>query len=135
MGNEKTKILQEKLRYLLTNELKGFRIIDFDLEISGARDEIDEYIVHIEFDYERPMENDMDKIGEDIINISNSLISALSKWTISKDKKLTNYGDVTIFAPAINSMNYVVDTDHIFNVTILVETNHFRKTKPDDREV
>jgi hypothetical protein len=118
-----TDILSSKLKYLILMNAKStqFEIIDvyivFDTTNNGET--IFSYDVDVKFDYQGAIEFDLYSFTADIEKMMDKLSELVSEFMITSDGKLVKGENANCFAsePSIYSIDYEVDTKHIFNLS------------------
>lgn len=109
------KKLESKYRYLLMTEVgKYFNILDFNMEFSyntkGGGNLINEYEVNIKFDYNGPIDADLENFFSDVRRPMNELYNTVSKILITRDGKFKIGSEIednyVLHGPMLWDMDY-----------------------------
>ncbi len=113
---ENTKILSEKLKYLIGLETKDFEILSLDVDYYNG---ISGYSLYIMFDYLGAIDSEVPHFFGDVAEMMEEIQKAVSHVTITPDKKVS-FSQKVFVQSGIDKIEYVSDTKHIFTVSFLV---------------
>jgi hypothetical protein len=110
-----SKILEEKLKYLIEQESYEFNIIEihYDSIVPG-------YILDVKFDYDGPIDPQIPSFFEDISTMLSKFGKILEKFTITRSGKLSVSQKVLVEDYIINEFNYKQEEIHIFSVSFMI---------------
>jgi len=111
---ESTKILSEKLKYLIGLESREFEIFDLDVDVYDNG-----YQLFIKFDYFGVIDSQMPGFATDISKMIEIIEKIVSKVTITPERKLSLSQEVYVDS-FIDQIDYKVEDTHIFTISFLV---------------
>lgn len=118
-----TEILSSKLKYLILMNARStqFEMIDvyIEFDITNNGKTIYSYDVDVKFDYQGTIDFDLSSFVTDIQKMSDKLSELVSEFMITSDGKVVLGKNANCFAsePNIYTIDYEVDTKHIFNLS------------------
>lgn len=113
-----TKILSEKLKYLMEQETnQEFEILYLDVDFYEGNSG---YQLFIKFDYFGVINSQMPGFAKDISIMIEKIEKIVSKVTITRERRLSLSQKVHVES-FINQIEYEVEATHIFNITFLVD--------------
>ena len=111
---ESTKILSEKLKYLIGLESREFKIFDLDVDFYDNG-----YQLFIKFDYFGVIDSQMSGFARDISKMIEKIEKIVSKVTITPERKLSLSQEVEVES-FIDKIDYKFEDTHIFTISFLV---------------
>jgi len=111
---ESTKILSEKLKYLIGLESREFEIFDLDVDVYDNG-----YQLFIKFDYFGVIDSQMSGFAKGISKMIEKIEKIVSKVTITPEGKLSLSQKVEVES-FIDQINYKFEDTHIFTISFLV---------------
>jgi len=111
---ESTKILSEKLKYLIGLESREFEIFDLDVDVYDNG-----YQLFIKFDYFGVIDSQMSGFAKGISKMIEKIEKIVSKVTITPERKLSLSQEVYVDS-FIDQIDYKVEDTHIFTISFLV---------------
>jgi len=109
-----TKILSEKLKYLIGLESREFEIFDLDVDVYDNG-----YQLFIKFDYFGVIDSQMSGFAKGISKMIEIIEKIVSKVTITPERKLSLSQEVYVDS-FIDQIDYKVEDTHIFTISFLV---------------
>jgi hypothetical protein len=113
---ESTKILSEKLKYLIGLESREFEIFDLDVDFYDGNSG---YQLFIKFDYFGVIDSQMPGFANDISKMIQKFEKIVSKVTITPERRLSLSQKVEVES-FIDQINYKIEDTHIFTISFLV---------------
>jgi hypothetical protein len=113
---ESTKILSEKLKYLIGLESREFEIFDLDVDFYNGNSG---YQLFIKFDYFGLIDSAMPGFGTDVSKMIQKIENIVSKVTVTPERKISLSQEV-IVESFIDEIEYKIEDKHIFTVSFLV---------------
>lgn len=113
---ESTKILSEKLKYLIQLETQDFDILSLDVDYYNG---ISGYSLYIMFDYLGAIDSEVPHFFGDVAEMMGEIQKTVSHVTITPEKKIS-FSQKVFVQSGIDKIEYVSDTKHIFTVSFLV---------------
>ena len=138
MPEDKSKILSEKIKYLITMELtqRNFEVLSVDTDIQTYTPQttgseppktlIDEYYIVLVVDYKGSLDSyEPYAFTSDIKNICESMRNCVTQYTITKNGKIVN-GDENIYCSDAFVLNMEFKFEELHKFTV-----NFSFTYPD----
>jgi hypothetical protein len=116
MSMADTKILSEKLKYLIGQENRDFEILSLDVDYYNG---ISGYSLYIMFDYLGAIDSEVPHFFGDVAEIIEEIQKTVSHATITPEKKISLSQQVFVQS-SLDKIEFVSDTKHVFTVSFLV---------------
>lgn len=130
MAEDRVKILQEKIQYLISMALteKKFEVMSIDTDISTYTPKttgseppktlIEEYYIVLVVDYKGSLDSyDPYSFTRDIKNICESMRDCVTEYTITKNGKIVN-GDVDVYVSDAFILNIDFKSEELHKFTV-----------------
>jgi hypothetical protein len=112
-----TKILSEKLKYLIEQESnQQFEIFDLDVDFYDGNSG---YQLFIKFDYFGVIDSQMPGFATDISKMIEKIEKIVSKVTVTPERRLSLSQEVEVES-FIDQIDYKIEDKHIFTISFLV---------------
>lgn len=130
MAEDKSKILSEKIKYLITMELtqRNFEVLSVDLDIQTYTPKttsletpielVDEYDLFLILDYKGTIDSyEPYSFGKDIQKVCESMRDAVTQYTITKERKIVK-GDKNIYCSDAFVLNMEFKFEELHKFTV-----------------